>query len=450
MTWKHFLFTFFLFPLSLMAVSKDAMDKWYNSMNILVHQDSMEVLNSDLGVHFLGGTGTVRSRVYDINPIHINLPTFSAGCGGIDYTMGAINIASKDEMIKALKSIMSNAGSYAFLLGLEVVSPMITDVTTRIQDWANQLNSININSCEIGASLVQGVWPQSEASKQYICQNVATNIPQFKDLIETRHQCHKDGGFQGKIAKQAAQNTDLFVGNYNIAYTVLRKFPDLDPLTKQLFLNLTGTVITQGEKIIFFPPKGEDVFKLIEYGGVIKGAYKFVEDPQDPLFATIALEDLTIHPEQAWNHKVLAVLLSLKKKILEERNRKCSLTDEEKSFLRGTKFPIGSLTSLMAQWGGRGASLTSLTECADIISMEKVSDFLRDVLTSVLIRAESLRSAQVDPEAIQKYIDNLGSIRQEINHKQNNNYQRMTVKNEQIRFLLEVDRAEREQVRGDF
>lgn len=251
MKWKHFLLTFFLFPLSLMAVSKDAMDRWYNSMNILVHQDSMEALNSDLGVHFLGGTGTVRSRVYDVSPIHINLPTFSAGCGGIDYTMGAINIASKDEMIKALKSIMSNAGSYAFLLGLEVVSPMITDVTTRIQDWANQLNSININSCEIGASLVQGVWPQSEASKKYICQNVATGIPQFKDLIETRHKCHEDEGFQDKIAKKAAKNTDLFVGNYNIAYTVLRKFPDLDPLTKQLFLNLTGTVVSQGNKTIF-------------------------------------------------------------------------------------------------------------------------------------------------------------------------------------------------------
>ncbi|MDN3509526.1 MAG: conjugal transfer protein TraH [Candidatus Neptunochlamydia sp.] len=287
-----------------------------STLNILVHQDPMEALNSDLGVHFLGETGTVRSRVYDVSPIHINLPIFSAGCGGIDYTMGAIDIASKDEMIKALKSIMSNVGSYPFLLGLEVVSPMITDLTTRIQDWANQLNSININSCEIGASLVQGVWPQSEASKKYICQNVATGIPQFKDLIETRHKCHEDEGFQDKIAKKAAKNTDLFVGNYNIAYTVLRKFPDLDPLTQQLFLNLTGTVISQGNKTTFSPPKGEDVFKVIEYEGVIKGAYKFVEDPQDPLFVSIALEDLTIHPEQAWNHKVLSVLLSLEKKIL--------------------------------------------------------------------------------------------------------------------------------------
>ena len=192
------------------------------------------------------------------------------------------------------------------------------------------------------------------------------------------------------------------------------------------------------------------MFHVIEYGGVIRGAYKFIEDPQDPLFATIVLEDLTIHPEQAWNHKVLSGLLSLERKILEERNKRSTLTEEEKAFLRGTKFPIGSLTSLMAQWGGRGASLTSLTECADIISMEKVSDFLRDILTSVLARAESLRSAQVDPEAIQKYIDNLESIRQDLNHKQNSNYQRMSVKNEQIRFLLEVDRSQRDQVRGEF
>ncbi|MCB1082534.1 MAG: conjugal transfer protein TraH [Chlamydiia bacterium] len=440
----------FLFPFSLLAVSQGVIDQWYDTMNILIHKDSAESMHSDLGVHFLGGSGTVRNRVYDINPIHISLPTFSAGCGGIDYTMGAINIASKDEMINALKSIMSNAGSYAFLLGLEVVSPMMSDVTTRIQDWSNQFNGMNVNSCEIGASLVQGIWPQSEASKKYVCQNVATTLPQFKDLIETRHKCHEDGALQEKTEKKAAQNSDLFAGNYNVAYAVLRKFPDLDPLTKQLFLNLTGTVISQRNKTTFFPPKGEDVFKVIEYGGVIKGAYKFVEDSQDPLFAGIVLEDLVIPPEQAWNHKVLSVLRSLEKKILEERNKRCTLTEEEKAFLRGTKFPIGSLTSLMAQWGGRGASLTSLTECADIISMEKVSDFLRDVLTSVLARAESLRSAQVDPETLQKYIDNLELIRQDLNHKQSINYQRMSAKHDQIRFLLEVDRSGRDQARGEF
>lgn len=69
---------------------------------------------------------------------------------------------------------------------------------------------------------------------------------------------------------------------------------------------------------------------------------------------------------------------------MEERSKRCSTTEEEKAFLHGSKFPVRSLTSLMTQWGGTGATLTSLTECTEIISMEKTSDFLRDILVNAL------------------------------------------------------------------
>ena len=83
---------------------EDRIDAFFNTFNVKSNFSSPEFINSQLGVHFLGGGGTIRMPVYDINPIHTSLPNISAGCGGIDYTLGGINIASKDEMKNALKS----------------------------------------------------------------------------------------------------------------------------------------------------------------------------------------------------------------------------------------------------------------------------------------------------------------------------------------------------------
>jgi len=437
-----------IFPLSLGAISQKTVEKWFNAMNSVIHTDSAEFSNSNLGVHFLGGGGMVRSRIYDSNPIHVQLPTFSAGCGGIDYTLGAINIASKDEMVRALKSIMSNAASYAFLLGLEVISPMIVQTTSEIQAWANTFNAININSCEIGASLMQGLWPQIESSDKYICNNIATNFSLAKDLIEARHRCHDDKSFRNQTTKKATKGSDLIAGDYNIAYSVLKKFTEMDGETQQLCLNLTGTIVSLKDEITVFPSKGMKVFEIIEMGGAINDGYKFSNAKGN--FAGIDLEDVKINPQHSWHHRVLSILRSLSHKIVEERHSKCTLTSQERELLSKTTFPIGSLTSLMAQWGGEGAALTSLTECAEIISMERISAFLKEMLTNVLMQAESVKHAQIDPSTIDEYINNLQTIKKEIDSKQMYNYQRMSAKNEQIRFLIDIDRAQRDQARGEF
>ncbi|MCK4934640.1 MAG: conjugal transfer protein TraH, partial [Simkaniaceae bacterium] len=65
------------------------MGEWFDNVNTTANISSPEMINSQLGVHFLGGGATSRANVYDINPIHVSTPKISAGCGGIDFTLGA-------------------------------------------------------------------------------------------------------------------------------------------------------------------------------------------------------------------------------------------------------------------------------------------------------------------------------------------------------------------------
>lgn len=186
-------------------------NQFFDQFNVVANNTSSEYENSSLGVNFLGAGGTVRTTVFDVNPVHIQLPSFSAGCGGIDYTLGGINVVSAKEMREALKSIASNGISYAFLLGIETVSPLVSSTMKQIQTWANQLNAININSCELATSLVQGVWPKGQRASSYICEHAGSSSPIFRDLIEAKHGCRdrekRDVAFekaQGKFGRRRA------------------------------------------------------------------------------------------------------------------------------------------------------------------------------------------------------------------------------------------------------
>jgi len=100
--------------------------EFFDQTNIPANISEPEAFYDDvIGVNFLGGSGFIRTQVSDVNPVHISLPRLNVGCGGIDYTMGALNVVSKDEMVKTLKNITKNAATHAFLLGLETVSPLV-------------------------------------------------------------------------------------------------------------------------------------------------------------------------------------------------------------------------------------------------------------------------------------------------------------------------------------
>ncbi len=419
------------------------MGEWFDNVNTTANISSPEMINSQLGVHFLGGGATSRANVYDINPIHVSTPKISAGCGGIDFTLGAINIASKDEIKQALKSIASNGVGYAFLLGIETVSPLVANNMKTIQGWANQLNAININSCELASSLVQGAWPKSQAASNYICSHAGTTSPLFDDLIQSKHGCRDDPKKAEAANQKAQKNSDFLAGNYNVAWNVLQNL-NLDPSTKTLFLNLSGTIIKKQNGITTYPPREKEVLAILKNGGTLKNAYHIASNGID-----IEEKDLVILAEKAWKYQVLSILRSLQQKICNERNRdQAGLSENERHLIQTTRFPIGSLLSLMGQWSGSATSAISLDECADIISFEQVTDFVSEVTERILSIAAAKQEIQIDGVCIEKFIHHLQQITESIQQLEAQNHQRMSAKHQVIDYLMNLDRGLREKERG--
>lgn len=420
--------------LSLLFLSQALTAGLLENLQILnKHNDGEIVASEELGVNYIGGTGMVRADVVDLNPVHVSLPSFKAGCGGIDYALGSFNIASGKEMKKALKAIISDGVGYAFQLGLETMSPSVAETASKIQGFANQLNSININSCEMAQNLVNSAWPSQRNADQFICQQASNNA--FKDHIEVRHKCHSDASEAQKIISKATQKSDLLAGDYNIAKKVFDKL-NLTPEEKNFFLNITGTVASFKGKIITYPPREVKTLDILLHGGTLKDAYHFEGE------FGVAQKPLTISAGNSWKEKKSRAMRSLLEKISRPTQGDGSLSPDEEALMNGSKLPIGTLLVLKTR-GGSASNLISLNDYAEIEAFTSLKDAIFDVLHEVRSLAVILLDAQVSAEKLKDYIQGIDQVKASLNFENNKIMKKITQIQELEKWLREVEKNQR-------
>jgi len=443
--------TFVLSSLPLLAHKETHLEKWFDQMNIISSHNSSEAISdSALGVNFLGGSGLVQGRVFDLNPIHIQLPRFSAGCGGISYAMGAINIASGEEVVNAIKSILSNAHTYAFELALHTATPLIASISGEIQSYANSFNNTNINSCEMGRSLVNSAWPASQHTSSYICEQGGNNTL-FDGLIKRRHNCSKPlddkSNPQRGLEKKLQKETDLLLGNYNVAWKVFNKIPNLSKEEKDFLLNLTGTLIRYEGECKLFPSKGEEAWKAILHGGVLEKAYSFVPKGEDLVYAELKEKDLLITAKQAWGPKLLAAMESLQRKIQRGRGEESQGSNyafslEEETLLQGTKMHLGTLLVLNSRKDGT-SKMVSLSQYANLEAFQRLFTFFSQALTRIREVALSLAQAQVNAEDLKNFLLELENVRNQLVEERVKVQSELNAMHQFEKFLREKDAYQR-------
>lgn len=397
------------------------------------HNDGEVVASEELGVNYIGGTGMARGDVVDLNPVHVALPSFKAGCGGIDYAMGSFHIASGKEMKKALKAIISDGIGYAFQLGLETLSPSVAETVSKIQGFANQLNSININSCEMAQSLVNSAWPSQKNADQFICQQASNNA--FKDLIEVRHKCHTDSAEAQKIISKATKKSDLLAGDYNIAKKVFDKL-NLTSEEKNFFLNITGTVASLNGNVTTYPPREVKTLDILLHGGTLRDAYHFEGE------YGVVQKPLTIPAGSSWKEKKSRAMRSLLKKISRPTQGDGALDPDEEALMNGSKLPIGTLLVLKTR-GGSASNLVSLDDYAEIEAFASLKDAIFDVLYEVRSLAVILLDAQVSDEKLKDYIQGIDRVKGSLNFENNKIMKKIAQIQELEKWLREVERNQR-------
>ena len=125
--------------------------------------------------HWTLGNLYLRAPVRSEQIATVNLPSFRAGCGGIDAFAGAFSFIDSDQLIAFGRAVAQNAAGFAFELALETISPVIAETMAKLRALAQWVNDRNLNSCETAQALVGAVWSKNDRASAAICAAIGTS-----------------------------------------------------------------------------------------------------------------------------------------------------------------------------------------------------------------------------------------------------------------------------------
>jgi conjugative transfer pilus assembly protein TraH len=395
------------------------LNSFFDKFGASANATAGDIYNGQKAGYLTGGGITIRNRVMNVNPATVNLPRFDAGCGGIDIFAGGFSFINHDQLISSLKSIGSSATGYAFLLGLETVSPQVANTIKQLQTWANNVNSLNINSCEKAATMVGAVWPKRTLASQEICRSISSSKGKFQDYVSARHNCAQCSQFEGIMNQSDDNQKSLLKDEYNIAWEAIQKqkFLAQNHELAELFMSLMGTVIVRKDAehcVERWPSKISDssfLKTLLEGGGA--SIYSCQKDAQNRCLL-IKEKTVQMSPSNVWVGRIRTILMNIQSKILNDEE----LSQDETQFLAKTTLPVYRVINVLTAYK-KGYSPVDLYQIADLIAMDLLNQYLREAIVLVREGAFQLRQSQMYADAIDEYLDDLKRVEETVAYYEN-------------------------------
>jgi conjugative transfer pilus assembly protein TraH len=376
--------------------------------------------------YYTGGSLVVRNQVKNAQPAMIQMPGFRAGCGGIDAWAGGISHITSQEIVNMLRNIGSSTASYAFLLALETVSPMIYNIMNELNALATKVNHLNISSCETAATMLGGLWPKSDQSSKHLCQAMGSNLGKFSDWSAARQGCGAKGDRESVFREKGSDPAykDMLVGEFNLSWKALRlnQFLIEDRPLAELFMTLVGSIISRKKD------NGYEPIHLLGYAdkdNVLKG---LLEGGNTPIYHCDEVEkclnprlvDTMIPQSHALLRKVHNTLEVLVNKIYNDEE----ITPEEKGFLNATRLPVYKMLNVSTAYR-QGAAPLNIHQYSDLIALDILYKYILEVIDIVHDGVTQLESIQVDNSKIEIFLNGLRTARERITIRRNSAFQQM-------------------------
>jgi conjugative transfer pilus assembly protein TraH len=365
---KKFIIHFLLFLISVPALAdvNGDLNSFFDGLGMATNVTAPHAYQGQQAGYYSGGSVFSRSAVRNVQLVQVDLPSFRAGCGGIDLFAGGMSFVDNQELLKTMRNIMNNAKGYGMLLALEEVTPQIANGMKYIQDMANKVNQMNINSCEAAEGLVGGVWPKTQAAQRQVCQDVGNNTGMFRDWAESRQGCTSDG-----LANNLVNGDQQFA---------------------ELLMSLSGSIIIQKNgsgksattsfKNLESLATNASLLKAILYGDKAT-FYKCDESVQclNPTKQTILISQ-----SSALKSQVEKILNSIDQKIISDQ----ALSNQEIGLLQSTRIPIYKILAVQAAYQ-KDPNILNVENYSEIIATDILFQYLQENLSLVRASGSSLQ-----------------------------------------------------------
>lgn len=361
-------------------------DAMFAQLGALGNVTAPQAIRTQALTTYAGGSLFLRTpnKVYQLAALE--LPSASAGCGGIDVFGGAFSHISATEFKNMLRNITAALPGVSFQLALESVSPMLGGLTKWAQGLETGITNARIQSCETAKALVSTAADSVGFSAQETCADLAIDLGLETDRDAARRRCASDRPAILASARASTQagmrNKAPFVGN--LTWKALeRAGPALDDGQRALILSLVGTVIfapeEQGTAPQVVAPTITSIAQLL-YGQADAGdgavTQALLRCTTLPACDAVALDEHYVHTPLT--RKVETLMRAIADKIA--TRTPIAATSPEARFVNQTMEPVYRMLSIGTAIPGSGLADTLIAQYRDVIAADYASALLERYL----------------------------------------------------------------------
>ncbi len=235
-----------LAPPTVSANVGNGMQTWFDSMGGFSNTTPPTSWKGQTQNGYSFGSFYARTPVRSYQLANMTPPSLDIGCGGIDLHAGSFSFINKDAIIGLFNNIGTSL-SYAFLLAIKSSMPEMASLFETLQDVANKVNSLNVNSCKwaSGLDLKKGASVSENVTSAFTqVAGAATN--QFSDVFGSWNATKADAGQKDSVVAAAVAqkpgNKDHILPG-NVVWKALQKVQGIDDQDRLMIMSLTGTIV---------------------------------------------------------------------------------------------------------------------------------------------------------------------------------------------------------------
>jgi len=427
----------------LQASMQDNLERAFQSLGMASNITKEGGYQDQLGGFYTGGSVFARSKVNNPDLFTLQLPHYRAGCGGIDLFLGGFSFINAQEFTQLLRNIGSNASGYAFNLALATVTPQIKSVLDDLSAKVQQMTNQSINSCEAAATLVGGVWPQSDASSKLLCHAMGKELGIASDWAQSHQKCGAEGKREATNARKGerAEFKDVLGDEFNIAWKAIQKnaFLAKDPELAEFFMTISGTILSRKngsiQEMKVLPSKSSDanLMTALIQGNTPVEIYKCDQYGEEQCLNPI-IQRITLPEAKSLHGRVQKLLQSLSDNVREDK----ALTAEQKAFINSTMIPVLKIIAVEAAFKAGGSPL-NIANFSEAIAHDILLQYLDEVMSLVWDSVTQLKKSQINDHMIEEFRSGIAQSRKILFAKRTALFEQMAITLELIERTQQIE-----------
>ena len=364
--------------------------------------------------HWTLGNLYLRAPVRSEQIATVSLPSFRAGCGGIDAFAGAFSFIDSDQLVAFGRAVAQNATGFAFELALETISPVIAETMSKLRALSQWVNNQNLNSCETAQALVGAAWGKNDRASEAICAAIGTSQGIFTDYAAAKHGCGAGGKRNSTLASASGPLADQAPVNVNYAWRAVQASALLaaDTDLAEFAMSVSGTVIvtapttdadTAGPRVRILQPLALDrrMTEVLMEGGGTLPVYR-CDTAADCLNPTVS--QATVPANRAFRGRVADLL----RRLAEAVRTDTAPPADALALVNLTTIPVYRVINAAAAY--RGAVIeTEIDALAEAVALDLLQVWIADLHRTVEERAGTLDIA--DGEQLERWREGLRANR---------------------------------------